>query len=231
MKHNCRRIIGLCIATLLLCTGCAPSAKESQKALMRYMENRYPEDNFTWWYNALGGEGENTYQTYEIIMHSEKFPDAAIHAARWKKDGEFIYADNYMAYYLQDDVEAFMQQMAEEYFGECKVYEYISKGKLVSSAFPVDATAEDYLKSKPQCIITVFLSPERITLDNAKEKYKQFEAEFAEQQYEKVGVSVYWLPDAESYEKTESDCGPTGSLEDLKNCDLVGRIHLFNITE
>lgn len=195
------------------------------------MENRYPEDNFTWWYNALGGEGENTYQTYEIIMHSEKFPDAAIHAARWKKDGEFIYADNYMAYYLQDDVEAFMQQMAEEYFGECKVYEYISKGKLVSSAFPVDATAEDYLKSKPQCIITVFLSPERITLDNAKEKYKQFEAEFAEQQYEKVGVSVYWLPDAESYEKTESDCGPTGSLEDLKNCDLVGRIHLFNITE
>ncbi len=225
------KILVCFIAALLLCTRCAPSAEEPQKALMRYMENRYPEDNFTWWYNALGGEGENTYETFEIIMHSEKFPDAAIHAARWKKDGEFIYADNYMAYYLQDDVEAFMQQMAEKYFGECKVYEYISKGKLVSSAFPVDATAEDYLKSKPQCIITVFLSPERITLDNAKEKYKQFEAEFAEQQYEKVGVSVYWLPDAESYEKTESDCGPTGSLEDLKNCDLVGRIHLFNITE
>ena len=231
MKQNRRRIMGLCTAALLLCTGCAPAAEESRKALMRYMENRYPEDNFTWWYNALGGEGENTYQTYEIIMHSEKYPDAAIHAARWKKDGEFVYADNYMAFYLQDDVEAFMQQMAEEYFGECKVYEYISKGKLVSSAFPVDATAEDYLKSKPQCIITVFLSPERITLDNAKEKYKQFEAEFAEQQYEKVGVSVYWLPDAESYEKTESDCGPTGSLEDLKSCDLVGRIHLFHITE
>ena len=231
MKQNRRRIMGLCTAALLLCTGCAPSAEKPQKALMQYMENRYPEDNFTWWYNALGGEGENTYQTYEIIMHSEKYLDAAIHAARWKKDGEFVYADNYMAFYLQDDVETFMQQMAEKYFGECKVYEYISKGKLVSSAFPVDATAEDYLKSKPQCIITVFLSPERITLDNAKEKYKQFEAEFAEQQYEKVGVSVYWLPDAESYEKTESDCGPTGSLEDLKNCDLVGRIHLFNITE
>lgn len=231
MKQKRRRISGLCTAALLLCTGCASSAEKPQKALMQYMENRYPEDNFTWWYNALGGEGENTYQTFEIIMHSEKYPDAAIHAARWKKDGEFVYADNYMAFYLQDDVEAFMQQMAEEYFGECKVYEYISKGKLVSSAFPVDATAEDYLKSKPQCIITVFLSPERITLDNAKEKYKQFEAEFAEQQYEKVGVSVYWLPDAESYEKTESDCGPTGSLEDLKNCDLVGRIHLFHITE
>ncbi len=231
MKQNRRRISGLCTAALLLCTGCASSAEEPQKALMRYMENRYPEDNFTWWYNALGGEGENTYETFEIILNSEKYPDAAIHAARWKKDGEFVYADNYMAFYLQDDVEAFMQQMAEEYFGECKVYEYISKGKLVSSAFPVDATAEDYLKSKPQCIITVFLSPERITLDNAKEKYKQFEAEFAEQQYEKVGVSVYWLPDAESYEKTESDCGPTGSLEDLKNCDLVGRIHLFHITE
>ena len=224
MKHNCRRIIGLCIAALLLCTGCAPSAKESQKALMRYMENRYPEDNFTWWYNALGGEGENTYQTYEIIMHSEKFPDAAIHAARWKKDGEFIYADNYMAYYLQDDVEAFMQQMAEEYFGECKVYEHISNGKLVGSNFPTDATVEDYLKSKPSCSFAVFISPGHITLDEAKRKMEQFEAEFEDRQYDKVGAGVYIIPNAEDYAKAEPSYGQIGSKKDLKSFDFVGGI-------
>mgnify|MGYP003295247554 CR=1 FL=1 len=224
MKHNCRRIIGLCIAALLLCTGCAPSAEEPQKALMRYMENRYPEDNFTWWYNALGGEGENTYQTFEIIMHSEKYPDAAIHAARWKKDGEFIYADNYMAYYLQDDVEAFMQQMAEKYFGECKVYEHISNGKLVGSNFPTDATVEDYLKSKPSCSFAVFISPGHITLDEAKRKMEQFEAEFEDRQYDKVGAGVYIIPNAEDYAKAEPSYGQIGSKKDLKSFDFVGGI-------
>ena len=224
MKQNRRRISGLCTAALLLCTGCAPSAEGPQKALMRYMENRYPEDNFTWWYNALGGEGENTYQTYEIIMHSEKYPDAAIHAARWKKDGEFIYADNYMAFYLQDDVEAFMQQMAEEYFGECKVYEHISSGKLVGSNFPTDATAEDYLKSKPSCSFAVFISPGHITLDEAKRKMEQFEAEFEDWQYDKVGAGVYIIPNAEDYENAEPSYGEIGSKKHYKDFDFVGGI-------
>ncbi len=224
MKQNRRRIMGLCTVALLLCTGCAPSAKESQKALMQYMENRYPEDNFTWWYNALGGEGENTYQTYEIIMHSEKYPDAAIHAARWKKDGEFIYADNYMAYYLQDDVEAFMQQMAEEYFGECKVYVHFSYGKLVSSAFPTNATAEDYLKSKPGCIFAIYLSPDCITKEEAKDGFGKLESEYETRQFEKVEAAVYILPDAESYKMTDSYYGPTGSLNDLKYYEFIGAI-------
>lgn len=232
MKQNRRRISGLCTAALLLCVGCRTSDEEVQPAddLMRYIAERYPEDSFTWVCNELRSEGSSS-GSFGISAKSAKFPDADIRVARWKDGEKMVYADNYMAYYLQSDVEAYMHAVAEEYFGECKVFMHASSRMYTSEKFPTDATAEDYLKSKPQCIITVFLSPERITLDNAKEKYKQFEAEFAEQQYEKVGVSVYWLPDAESYEKTESDCGPTGSLEDLKNCDLVGRIHLFHITE
>lgn len=191
---------------------------------MHYMENRYPEDDFTWAYNALGGEGENTYETFEIILTSKKFPDAAIHAARWKKDGKFIYADNYMAYYLQDDVEVFMQQLAEEYFGECKVYEHISSGKLVSSDFPADATAEDYLKSKPSCSFTVFISPGHIALDEAQKNMKEFEAAFEERQYEKVGAGVYIIPNEEDYAKAEPSYGQIGSKIDLKSFDFVGGI-------
>lgn len=182
------------------------------------MENRYPDDNFTWIHNVVGGEGKNTFETFEIIMESEKFPDAEIHAARWKSNGEFIYADNYMAYYLQDDVETFMQQMAEEYFGECKVYEHIPYGKIASSDFSTDATVEDYLKSKPSCTFTIYISPKHITLEEAKEKFKLFESEFEARQYDKVGAGVYIIPDAESYEKT------TDSLNDLKNYDFVGGI-------
>ena len=221
MKQNRRRISGLCTAALLLCTGCAPSAEEPQKALMRYMENRYPEDNFTWWYNALGGEGENTYETFEIILNSEKYPDAAIHAARWKKDGEFVYADNYMAFYLQDDVEAFMQQMAEEYFGECKVYEHISSGKLVGSNFPTDATVEDYLKSKPGCSIAIYLAPEGQTKADAQENLIKFQDMLTEKQYYNVSGGVRIISDQATYDGITSFVSYPGGL-DSSIVDFVG---------
>ena len=221
MKHNCSRIIGLCIAALLLCTGCASSAEKPQKALMQYMENRYPEDNFTWAYNALGGEGENTYETFEIIMHSEKFPDAAIHAARWKKDGEFVYADNYMAYYLQDDVEAYMHEIAEDCFGECKVYEHISYGKLVNSNFPTDATAEDYLKSKPGCSIAIYLAPEGHTKAEAQENLNMFQEKLTKNQFYNVSGGVRIISDQAAYDGITSFVSYLDGL-DSSIVDYVG---------
>lgn len=216
-------VLFICSFALLLCTGCS-SAESSKDALMNYMCERYPKDHFNWNHNELGGEGRNTAETFEIILDSEKFPDAEIHAARWKTNGEFVYADNYMAYYLEDDVETLMQQLAEEYFGECKVYEHISYGKLANSDFPTEATAEDYLKSKPSCSFAVFISPGHITLDEAKEKMKQFEAEFENRQYEKVGAGVYIIPDAEDYAKTETFKDPNDSQKDLENYVFVGGI-------
>lgn len=216
-------ILFLCSTALLLCTGCA-SAESPKDALMNYMSDRYPEDHFTWVYNELVGEGRNTAETFEIILNSNNFPDAEIHAARWKTNGEFVYADNYMAYYLEDDVNAYMHDIAEEYFGECKVYVHFSYGKMASSTFPTDATAEDYLKSKPDCIFAIYLPPDHISTEAAKEGLKQLEFKYETQQYERVEAAVYMLPDAESYEKTNSSCGPTGSLNDLEYYDFVGTI-------
>lgn len=214
-------ILFLCSIALLLCTGCA-SAESPKDALMDYMRKRYPEDRFTWNHNELGGEGKNTAETFEIILNSENFPDAEIHAARWKVDGTFVYADNYMAYYLEDDVNAYMHEIAEEYFGECKVYVHFSYGKMASSTFPTDATAEDYLKSKPGCSSAVFISPGHITIEDAKEGFQQLKTEYEKRQFDTVGAGVYILPDAESYEKTDSSCGPTNSSSDLKYYDFVG---------
>lgn len=185
------------------------------------MENRYPEDNFTWWYNALGGEGENTYQTFEIIMHSEKFPDAAIHAARWKKDGEFIYADNYMAYCLEDDVNAYMHKIAEDCFGECKVYVHFSYGKLVSSAFPTNATAEDYLKSKPGCSIAIYLAPEGRTKAEAQENLNMFQDKLTKKQFYDVSGGVRIISDQAAYDGITSFVSYLDGL-DRSIVDYVG---------
>ncbi len=223
MKTIQRRIMLLCSSMLLLCTGCI-SVDDPQTKLLQYMENRYPDDNFTWIHNVVGGEGKNTFETFEIIMESEKFPDAEIHAARWKSNGEFIYADNYMAYYLEDDVNAYMHEIAEDCFGECKVYVHFSYGKMASSAFPTNATAEDYLKSKPSCIFAIYLPPDGITKEEAKDGLEKLESEYETQQFETVEAAVYILPDAESYKITDSFYGSTGSLNDLKYYEFIGTI-------
>lgn len=222
MKQNHRRILGLCIAALLLCVGCRTSDEEVQPAddLMRYIAERYPEDSFTWVCNELRSEGSSS-GSFGISAKSAKFPDADIRVARWKDSEKMVYADNYMAFYLQDDVEAFMQQMAEEYFGECKVYEHISNGKIVSSNFPTDATVEDYLKSKPGCSIAIYLAPEGQTKADAQENLIKFQDMLTEKQYYNVSGGVRIISDQATYDGITSFVSYSGDL-DSSIVDFVG---------
>jgi len=221
LKTIQRRIMLLCSSMLLLCTGCI-SVDDPQTKLLQYMENRYPDDNFTWIHNVVGGEGKNTFETFEIIMESEKFPDAEIHAARWKSNGEFIYADNYMAYYLEDDVNAYMHEIAEDCFGECKVYVHFSYGKMASSAFPTNATAEDYLKSMPSCGFAVYLAPEGHSKEDALTALTVFQDTLTQKKYYSITGGVRIIKDKEAYEEISSYDGPPGGFFDNPICDFVG---------
>ena len=110
-------------AVLLLCVGCRTSEEEVQPAddLMRYIAERYPEDSFTWVCNELRSD-DSSSGSFGISAKSAKFPDADIRVARWKDGEKMVYADNYMTYYLHDDVETYMYHIIESIFGECKVY-------------------------------------------------------------------------------------------------------------
>ena len=223
MKQNRRRILGLCIAALLLCVGCRTSDEEVQPAddLMRYIAERYPEDSFTWVCNELRSEGSSS-GSFGISAKSAKFPDADIRVARWKDGEKMVYADNYMAYYLQSDVEAYMHAVAEEYFGECKVFMHASSRMYTSEKFPTDATAEDYLRSKPNCSFSIYLPPDELSAEKAKTALDRFQADLYEKDFSKISGGVDLITDAEAYQNCNSYDGPNGSIYHRNGLDFVG---------
>ena len=214
---------GGCGAALFLLSGCGAVRQENNPAdeLIQYLKNRYPEDSFTWVCNELRPSDASS-GSFAICAKSAKFPDADLRAARWKHGDTMVYADNYMAYYLQSDVETYMHDIAEDYFGECKVFMHVSSGMYTSEKFPTDATAEDYLRSKPDCSFSIYLPPDKLSADNAKTALDRFQADLYEKDFSKISGGVDMITDAETYQNCNSYDGPNGSIYDRNGLDFVG---------
>lgn len=91
-----------------------------------------------------------------------------------KVDGQYIFRDNYMKYVLKEDIEAYVHDIAEKYFGKCKAFlRFSNYRRCLPESFPTDATAEDFLKAEEDCYFVVFVSPGHISLQDAKEEFKE----------------------------------------------------------
>ena len=220
MKMNHIMVISVLLAGILTCMGCT-IREDPETALINYMKGRYPNDTITLAPNQL--HWGNPYESYCLYFTSEKIPERTIYASRSLKDGDYIYADNYIKYYLEDATNAYISEIAGKYFGECNSFVHYNpiEGTLPSS-FPTDATAEDILHSGLHSLFVVYASPENITIEEAKENFNHFKSEFEECQFENVEAVVYLTPDAESYKKTNSRSGPSGEHDFLKKCNRVG---------
>ena len=220
MKQNRSGMLVLCGAAFLLCSGCGTN-KNPAADLLQYMENRYPEDDFTLDHYELQSE-QNTYQITEIIITSAQFPDGEIHAKRWKTDKQWFYADNYMAFLLHDDIEACVHEIAERCFGECKVYMSSKWNSVVSSDFPTYANADYYLRSKPECGFAIYLPPDKLSMAEARERLELFKTELSNKEYDTIGVGVDIVADADAYERICSYEGPNESTFNKKDLEFVG---------
>ena len=211
------------VLVLVLCTGCGSMERvDYQAVLLDYLSNRYPDDTFTVDSNQIGTEG-NTANSFSVYFRSENNPNAPIVASRRKYEGDFVFYDNYIKYYLKADMEKYVHDIAEKYFGECKVYMRFNEYRqCLPESFHTDATAEDYLKTGQACSFTVFISPGHITLEDAREQLKSFQSEFEKRSFDKMIVEVLILPDIESFEKTDSVDGPTGKAQDKWKFDWPG---------
>ena len=169
------------------------------------------------------------YAALEAVI-TEKYPDAKIVARREKTNWKYSFEDNYMRYYMQDKLEEYMHNTAEEYFGECKVFVDFSIYHCLPESFPTDATAEDFLKHESLFNFDVIISPENITYGKARKGYKELEIalekEFEEYSRGYIDVCVYYALDAETFEKTESYDDSTGedAIGNKDNYRYVGRI-------
>lgn len=221
MKKQITMIISLLMAGILFCTGCAEQQVDYKGILLDYLNNRYPDDTFTLSPNQLTTE-RNTKDSYFFFFRSEKFPGKSIVACRDKVDGQYRFDDNYLKYYLQDDIENYMHDIAEKSFGECKVFVRFSNYfQTLPESFPTDATAEDYMMVGQPCLFDVVLPPEQITLEEAREALEPFKSELEKRGFEKMTLGIYILPDNESYEEAE---WIYGSMDYFKDPKWVGGI-------
>lgn len=217
-------ILGLCSAVLLAFGGCCVSRTEkARKELLAYLENRYPDDNFVWDYDQSRGTAQADDFGFNIVARSENMPDAYIYVSRWHdKEGHEIYADNYMVHYLHDDIEAYMYEIAESIFGECKVYMKFEVDGLIRSSVTINSTAEDYLKSKPDCSFSVYLPPNGLKMDVAKEKLEELKDCLKERKIYNISGGIDIVTDANAYEKCNSYDGPNGSIYNRTYLENVG---------
>ena len=219
MKKNLIAVPALCGAGLFLLCGCF-SGDNARDDLLNYLEARYTQDDFTFHSYELQPE-QNELKKTEICVSSKLFPDADLRALRWQKDGKWVYRDNYMAYYLHDDVEAYMHDIAESIFGACKVYLDLPWGVYTPESYPTDADAEYYLKSKPQCGFAVYLPPGQ-SKENAAENLKEFTEKLKEKQFFGISGGVRIIKEQEAYDEISSFDGPAGGFIENPVCEFIG---------
>lgn len=201
MKQLRLTVLGLCGAVLLTFGGCGRAQKRTdpQKELLQYMNERYPDDHFTWEANQLRPQ-DSASGSFAIFAHRENFPDAEIRVSRrLSEDGTPVYGDNYMVYYLQADIEAYIHDIAEEFFGECKVFMSTKTILYISEKMPTDTTAEGYLEHLHGAF-GFYLPPDGLTMEAAKEKLEKFRDALKERNFSEVSGGIYIVTDANAYE-------------------------------
>ena len=199
---------GLCGASLLLSSGCG-GGNASGEALLRYLTERYPNDQFTLDHYELQSEN-NDLQAAEIIVTSSKFPEGEIHAKRWKKNGEWLYADNYPVFLLRDSVTETVHAAAENVFGSCKVFMQFKPTAVLSPGFPADADALYFLRSGSGCAFAVYLPPTAEAAQDGRlnrETVRQFAAAVEEQAFYETCYAVVLMKDEEGYALVQNYTG------------------------
>ncbi|MCR4640242.1 hypothetical protein [Ruminococcus sp.] len=181
-KHIKRTALGAALAAAVIFggAGCnkndaAVPVKDGQALLMESLDEKYGE-HFTFVDNAGGGTAMQEHCA--IHVRSEKLPDDTVYAVRGVFDGKTENRDNYMAYYLRSDAEAYLQALAEQVYGRCRVF-YAPDDKMVLPAdMGKDSTAQEMLRAS-KCYYSVLLpsgqdmSQKEKKLDELLEKLRE----------------------------------------------------------
>ncbi|MBR3422316.1 MAG: hypothetical protein IKG98_09700 [Ruminococcus sp.] len=229
------------VLVLVLCTGCGSMERvDYQAVLLDYLSNRYPDDTFTVSSNQLD-TGENTPELFFLHFRSEKYPDEGIIAWAEKVDGEYTFDDNYMKYYLRDDIAARGHDIAEKCFGECKVaVGYSNYRRCLPESFPTDATVEDFLqaedslKNKEDYHFIVYVPLGQLQSWEAKikvrEELKDFDYALENSIFKDSWFAVYIPPDNETYEKLTT-IDSTSTFRERSNYTWVGSSSSVHIND
>ena len=86
-------------------SGCVLNRPDTQRMLIKYMNNRYPDETFTVeWTDWISYDNEKYITT--VHFSTDEFPDGVVEAYIAKENGVWIYRDNYILLRNKEEIEA-----------------------------------------------------------------------------------------------------------------------------
>lgn len=209
-------------------TGCdkndsAVPVMDGQEILIDSLNEKYGE-SFTFVDNAGGGTALQDHCA--IHVHSEKLPEDTVYAVRGVFDGKTENRDNYIAYYLKKDAEAYLHDIAEQVYGRCRVF-YAPDDKMVLPAdMGKDTTAQEMLRAS-KCYYSVLLPMGQ----DMPQKEKKLDELLERLRNEKIRCYLYiaYLDDDKYYDSAES-AAVIDKAHVIADC-TVGMDDEYNITD
>ena len=144
VQNKVVKVISIYLALFLLLgvSGCMTNQSYKEK-MLAYMNAKY-DDIFEYYAPFGGGAGATSTQ---IIVKSEKLPEAQIWVEYFTSDGKEVFADNYVEYKYEAQAYNMLKSLLEGVF-ECEVFLSFGVGSRGSvNDFTGRTTFEEYIAS------------------------------------------------------------------------------------
>ena len=119
IKQCASAITVLLTAAAMLWSCAVASERDSRQELIKGLEKKYGE-SFTLIGDAGGGNLSADHCA--VYVRAERFPDERIYVVHGVFDGKTGDRDNFMAYCLRDEAAAYLTDIADDVYGECRTF-------------------------------------------------------------------------------------------------------------
>lgn len=158
MKGNGKTALfwALALAGVLMAleiTGCGMKRDYAINKMLSYMRGKYGEE-FTY-VETYGGQYGSSSLTILVSSRENFERTAMVRFSEW--EGRRRYEDNYLAHLRKEELEEKVGKLAQECFGECKVY-YKLPDFVFPAWFKADMGGEEFLKS-PYAMAQFYIYP------------------------------------------------------------------------
>ncbi|MBR0511912.1 MAG: hypothetical protein IJJ81_04995 [Ruminococcus sp.] len=208
-------------------TGCrkhdSVPVRDGRDVLIESLQKKYGE-TFTFVENAGGGTAMTEHCA--IFVRPEKLPDDTVYAVRGVFDGKTENRDNYMAFYLRKDAESYLKAVAEEVYGECRVFYAPDEMMVLPADMGKETDAEKMLQAS-KCSFSVLLPAGQ----DMSQKDRKLDELFEKLKGKRIRCYLYvaYFDDSRAYDLAES-AADIDKAHILAECSL-GMDDDFNITD
>ncbi len=182
-------------------SGCILNKPDTQNMLIKYMNNRYPDETFTVDHTDWISYDNEKYIT-TVYFSSDEFPDGAIEAYIANENGVWIYRDNFILLRNKETIEADMTTVAEEYFGECKVFvNYVTRD--IPDSIRPDA-GPSYILKNCDVELVIYLPPDELDYKKYEEATDAFYEYLTNDGHDNLFGTVWIIDSQDVYDNTDS---------------------------